>query len=113
MSLVHVWFCGVAYGSLCNIIVMCVVRVWYVCAIYVECVCVLHVWDCVCVICILCVVNCGRYLCGVCIMWLCVIILCYVMYVFVQSVGCVQNRCGVGVCIVSCLYLYMQCVWYM
>lgn len=41
------------------------------------------------------------------------VIMCYVMYVFVQSVGCVQNRCGVGMCIVSCLYLYMQCVWYM
>ena len=41
------------------------------------------------------------------------IILCYVMYVFVQSVRFVQNRCGLGMCIVSCLYLYMQSVWYM
>ena len=89
-----------------------------VCMCYIRgvCLCVTCLGLCVCYMYIMCsklwkiFVWC---MCGLCMMWLCVIILCYVMYVFVQSVGCVQNRCGVGVCIVSCLYLYMQCVWYM
>lgn len=60
-------------GSVCNIAVVCVVCVWYVCGACMECVCVFHAWDFVCVCVCYMHIMCSKLwrifvhcICGVC-----------------------------------------------
>lgn len=56
-------------GSLCNITVVCVVRVWYVCAVYVECVCYMFGIVCVCCMYIMCSKLWKRFVWCVCVVY--------------------------------------------